>query len=67
MLHSQYVLGVALRSKAGSEEVFFMYLLVIRKKNHLQANVMMYYNVMVGCSSSDVISSVLQVEGPASV
>jgi len=26
----------------------------------------MYYNVVVGCSSSDVTSGALQVEGPAS-
>jgi len=28
---------------------------------------MMYYNVVVGCSSSDVTSGALQVEGPASL
>jgi len=27
---------------------------------------MMYYNVVVGCSSSDVTSGALQAEGPAS-
>jgi len=27
---------------------------------------MMYYNVVVGCPSSDVTSGALQVEGPAS-
>jgi len=27
---------------------------------------MMHYNVVVGCSSSDVTSGALQVEGPAS-
>jgi len=42
-----------------------MYLLTIRKKNILLANVMMYYNIVVGCSSSDVTSGALQVEGPA--
>jgi hypothetical protein len=50
-------------------EVFFyvlMYLLAIGKKNNLQANVMLYYIVVVGCSYSDVTSGALQVEGPAS-
>ena len=37
----------------------FKYLLAVRKKNTLQANVMTYYNVVIGCSSSDVTSGAL--------
>jgi hypothetical protein len=48
----------------ADEYWFFMYLLAIRKKNNLQVNVMTYYNVVVGCLSSDVTSGALQVEGP---
>jgi hypothetical protein len=43
-----------------------MHLLAIRKQNNLQANVMLYYNAVVGCSTSDVTSGALQVVVPAS-
>jgi len=33
-------------------------------KDHF-INVFMYYNIMVGCTSGDVTSGALQVEGPA--
>ena len=38
-----------------------MYLLATRKKKISITNVMMYYNDVVGCSSSDVTTGALQV------